>query len=251
MKKTKFAKFVDATVGSALIFAAAYAVARYFMPSTFAVLSAISFTGAAWLILRTRARSARERENLSAAAENMFYEFMFLPDGAPAKILSKALKEKGVQTAVHGNALYTERVAAFFFFDAPPSEKATARAVARAEHYGKEKIVIFSRRPPQTNINVDFDLSTACGEDVYKLFASLGCLPTSKHPKSKSPSRRALVKAAFSKEKIPRYLLLSAAFFATSALTGFSIVMTVCASVAAVLFLSSCVFALVETRKRT
>ncbi len=250
MKKSKFAKFVDATVGSALIFAAAYAVLRYFMPSTFAVLSAVSFTGAVWLILKTRKRASEEREKLSASAEDMFYEFMFMPDGAPAKLLMKGLQNKGITSAVHGNALYTDSVAAFFFFDAPPSEKAIARAIARAEHYKKSKAVIFSRHTPQAKFDVDFPVITAHGDGVYKLFASLKCLPKSKHKKGKAASRFAMFKGAFSKEKIPRYLLLSGAFFLTSALTGFSVVLTVCASVSAVLFLCSSIFAVAEKCKQ-
>ncbi len=250
MKKSRFAKFVDATVGSALIFAAAYAVSRYFMPSTFAILSAVSVTGAVILISRTRKKASLDREKLSKAAEDMFYEFMFMPDGAPAKLLSKGLKNKGVETALHGNALYTDSAAAFFFFDAPPSEKATARAIARAEHYNKSKAVIFCRQPIQTKFDVDFPVTTANGDDVYKLFASLNCLPESKHSKSKAATRRAVLKGAFSKEKIPRYLLLSGAFFLTAALTGFSVVLVVCASVSAVLFLCSSISAIKNASKK-
>ncbi|MCH5161154.1 MAG: hypothetical protein J1G04_03900 [Clostridiales bacterium] len=246
--KSKFAKFIDATVGSALIFAAAYAVLRYFMPSTFAVLSAVSVTGAVWLIFRTRAKNADMREQLSHKADDFFYEFMFLPDNAPAKHLSKGLQRKGVATALHGNALYTENKGAFFFFDGPPNERSIARSISRAEHYGKKEIIIFSRRPIQNILNADFAVTTVCGDDVYKLFASLDILPESKHAKIRR-DRRMMFRAALSKDKIARYFVLSAALFGTSYLLGFSVVMTICASVAAVLCISSIIFAIAQSAK--
>ncbi len=235
--KSKFAKFVDATLGSALIFLAAFAVMRYFAPARVSVVTASATTLTALLVMSIRDKKKSSEANLGAAAGSMFYEFMFLSETAPLKYLKAGLERRGVVSVIRGKGLYANGTAVYTAFSAPPDETALARAVARAEHYGCKRAVVLCRALPLKSLDTDFELSVVAGDDVYRLFASLGALPEKKHLPVHGKRRR--FAGAIGKDRIPRYALLSAALFALAAFTGFPVIPTACATVCAALFLSS------------
>lgn len=246
--KSTFAKIVDSTVGAALIFCAAFAVLRYYATLATAMFGAACVTVFALIALRFRYSKKTSEFKISKAADGMFFDFMFLPDTAPARLIKKALDARGVTATVRGNAVYAGKTAAFFCLDAPPDEKALARMIARAKHFGAEKATVFCKAAPTAKLRVsDFELQTVCGEDVYKLFASLGALPDHKYEKPRV-TRSAVMRAAFGKDKIVKYALLSAALFFAAWLTR-STVTVVCAALAAVLAVASMIVTLVKKGK--
>lgn len=241
--KSKFAKFVDMTLGAALVFLAATAIFRYFTTLTLSLFAAGSVTACLFIMFGFSSRRRGERYKISKAADDMFYAFMFKPDNSPAKLLAAGLKQKGVDACVHGDAVYTKTTAAFFAFNAPASAKQTARMISRAKHYGVRNIVILCKEPPDA-VDVDgFSVRAVCGDDVYKLFASLGVSPHCDYKKSKHSVRLA---AALSPDRMPRYAMLAAALFGISALTGFSVAISVCAVTATLLFIATAIAAIAK-----
>lgn len=236
--KSIFAKIVDSTVGAALVFCAAFAVIRYFAPLPTAMFGAACVTFSAVAALWFKSGKTASKAKISKAADAMFFDFMFLPNTAPARMLAKALNGRGENATARGDGLYVGKTAAYFAFDAPPDEKALARTIARAKHFGAKKAVVFCKTAPTAKLQVnDFELSFVCGDDVYRLFASLDALPEHKFEKPKR-SRRAVLRAAIGKDKILKYAVLSAALFFAAWLTG-SIASLVCASVCAALALAA------------
>lgn len=248
--KSKFAKFIDRTLGAALLFVAATAVLRYYLPLYVAALAASAVTAVLYIITGAIAKKRDGIAEASRATEEMFYDFMFENERAPARLLQSGLKSRGVKSELHGNALYSGSSAAFFAFDAPPSDKDVARMVSRAAHYGKKTILVFCKTPPRLSVAPDgIKIRTVHGDDVYRLYASLGALPKRRFDKSKRAGKLSAYKGALDKDKIVKYLLLSASLFAVAWLTGFSIVTTACAGLAAALFVASAVFNIVKAVK--
>lgn len=247
--KSKFAKFVDFTLGALLLFGAVMAVACYILPTDLSAFLAASVTATAYIFSLMLSGKNKNKLKFGKAAENMFFEFMFLPAAAPAKLLCKGLKAKGLTPVVHGDALYLKKSAAFFSFG-ETDERAVARMIARAKHYGAERALLFCRFPPEKIPDIDFSVNVVCGDDVYKLFASLEVLPETKYSKDKKRRIFSEYRGALSKDKIARYAVLSASLFAICAVFGFSIITTICASVCAALFLISLIFTLVKSSKK-
>lgn len=250
--KTKFAKFIDNSIGAVIIFCAAAAIFRYYLPLSVSAFCAACVTSGALLLLSLRSKKNVAKEKLSKAADDMFYDFMFESQTLPATLLCKGLKSKGVNAVRHGDALYVGKTAAFFCFDAPPSDKAVARTIARAKHYGANKIILFGKSPKSYPSVDGFEFKCASGEDVYKLFGSLDCLPARKY-NVKKQKRFSRFRGALDKDKILRYAALSAAFFAVAALTGRSVVTLACAIICALLFIVSATMFIVKfikTKKR-
>lgn len=232
--KSRFAKFIDATVGAVLIFFAATAVMRYYTTLELAAFSAVAVTACALLLLGLFGKKREQQQKLSDNAEALFFELMFMSDRAHAKLLFDGLGSVGLDPTMHGNGVYTEKTAAYTFFAAPPDARDVARAIAKAKHYGAAKAVMLCKTPPKDPPAIDgFDVDFVCGEDVYKLLGGLGALPRTDYAaKSK---KRSMFSGALGKDKILRYSVLSAAMFAASALFGFYVVPFACACVCAVL----------------
>ena len=246
--KTRFAKIIDGTLGFTLMFLAAFSVLCYYIPKSFAALAALSFCSALFLIFGFRARINGNKLKLSQDTGAMFFDFMFADSAAPAKLLKKGLGEKGVESAVHGSALYAGNTAAFFHFGSPPQKTDIAKAITKAKRYGANKLLIFSELPAEPFPSVDgYEITNIVGDDVYKLFGSLGALPEHKFERKKRRRFSALL-SALSKDKIPRYLLLAAGLAAV-AFFAKSIVAAVCAAIALALFIASTVFYAVKSKK--
>lgn len=236
--KSKFAKFIDYTVGAFLVFLAAAAVFAYYTTPTLAVFGALSVTACVCLILHKKNAHAEQTQRLSSAANQMFYDFMFAPPDAPVRLLLKGLKEKSVDAVRHGNGVYVGNKAVFCFADAPTDEQA-ARLFSKARHFGATEILVLCKTPAKCGLNVDgMKISFVCGDDVYKLFASLNALPQSKFPRP-AHKRFAAFKGAFDKDKIAKYGVLAAAMFALYAFTGRNTVTFVCAVICAALAVAS------------
>ena len=248
--KSKFAKFVDCTVGAGLIFLAAAAVMRYYTTADLAVFTAVSVTACAVLLLKIRNGKKQTAERLSHAAADMFFDFMFLGENAPVTCLYNGLKAKEPETARHGNGVYLNGVAAFCAFYPQPDITAVARFAARAKRYGAHTVNVFSELPPkQTVPPLDgIRIKYVCGEDVYKLFGSLNCLPKKQFAKRKM-SRKTAFGNAFGRDKIIKYTVLSVLMFGITLIGGMSIVTLVCAAVCAVFAAVSAVLALVKAVK--
>lgn len=209
--KSKFAKFIDRTIGALLIFFAAFAIMRYYIPATdAAVFCALTVTAGLCILARLRAKKKGELLALSKAADDMFFEFMFLPDNAPALHLTNALKAKGENAVRHGNGVYLNNTAAYCCFGTQ-DEKDCARLIAKAKHYGAAKLVIICKAPPPMPQVDGLEVACVCGDDVYKLFASLNALPPKKY--AYSGKRQNAFKNAFSRDKIFRYFVLAFSFF--------------------------------------
>ena len=246
--KTRFAKFIDGTLGLTLMFIAAFAVLCYFIPKSFAALTALSFCSAAFLFFGFRERINGDKVKLSKNASAMFFDFMFEGSNAPAKLLKSGLSEKGLSVTVRGNALFTGNTAAFFHFAAPPTQNDMAKDIAKAKRYGATKILVFSELPAPPFPQIDgFEIVAVTSDEVYKLFASLDCLPERKFEK-KGRRRFAALLSALSKDKIPRYFLLASGLFAVAYFTK-SVACAVCAAVSAVLFVSAIIYGAVKTKK--
>ncbi|MDE6401777.1 MAG: hypothetical protein K2L54_04100, partial [Clostridiales bacterium] len=237
--KSKFAKFIDGTVGACLIFLAATAVMRYYTTLELAVFSAAAITACACFLFKLFGKKKESAVRLSAAADGMFFDFMFSDDAAPVKLLYAGLKSKTPDVKLRGKGVYLNGTAAFCFFNAPPDKKSIARCIAKAKHFGATKTVILSKLPPQSTVDVDgMMVKLAHGDDIYKLFGSLGALPQKKY-EQKRKSRRAAFFGAFGKDKIMRYVILSCSLFAVSALNGYSVITLVCACACAALAVAS------------
>lgn len=250
--KSHFAKIIDSTLGAVLLFAVATAVLRYYLPLYVSTVTAGAITAGIYFMASTLTKKRNDRETVSRAADDMFFDFMFSNAAAPAKRLQAGLNRRGVKSELHGDALYCNNTAAFFFFDAPPTDKQIARAVSRATHYGKRSIIVFSKFPAQIGISPDgIKITAVHGDDVYRLFASLDALPPRRFDKTKRAGRFSAFRGALDKDKTVRYLLLSLALFAVARLTRFSVAVTVCAGISALLFVSSIVFNIVRAVRST
>lgn len=247
--KSKFAKIVDYSIGAILIFFAATAVMKYFTTWDLAVFSGFTVTACACLIVHVTGLRKGDKQKLSSAADDMFYEFMFLDERKPIKLLHAALVKKIPSATLHGKTLYASSVAAACYFDNPPNKKTLARLVACAKHYGAKRAVVFCKEAPAATITVDgFDIKFAVGNDVYVLFRSLDCLPAPYYS-LKTKSRARIFTSALGNDKIVRYLLLSAFLFAVAVFTGYRIIPFVCASICAVMFFISAIYNLVKAKK--
>lgn len=247
--KTRFAKFIDGTLGFVLMYAAAFSVLCYFIPKSFAALTALSFCSALYLIFGFKERINGSKTRLSKNASEMFFNFMFEGNNAPAKLLKTGLNNKGISSALHGNALYTGKTSAFFHFASPPTQTDVARDVAKAKRYGCKKLLVFSESSKPFPQIDGYEIVSVTGDDVYRLFRSLDCLPERKFNK-KSKRRFSALLSALSKDKLPRYFLLAAGLGAVAFFTR-SVVCIVCAAVAVILFVASVVFCAVKAKKRS
>ena len=244
--KSKFAKFVDGTLGAALIFLAATAVLRYYTTLSLATFLAVAVTACAVLLLHATGKRKHEKLMLSKAADDMFFDFMFEDDASPAKKLTAALKAKGVNAVRRGGGVYAGSCAAFCAFDDPPKPKQIARIISKAKHYGAKRAVIFSKAPPTAAVEVgDFSVSCVNGNDVYKLFASLGALPAKRERKKHKRFAFAAVLAA---DKTVRYFVLAAAMFFIG-ITLKSLITFVCACACAALGVA-CVVGMIVRKVR-
>lgn len=245
--KSKFAKITDSTIGAALIFFAAAAVYKYYMPLSIAVFCALSTTACAFVLLGFTGRKKSNAAVLSKAADDMFFDFMFCDENAPARALCKGLNAHGKNAVTHGGGVFLNGCAAYFSFDAPLIAAKAARYVSRAKHYGAEKLTVFCKDPPVCSLDIDgVSMSVVYGNDVYKLFASLGATPKKRFaPKRKK--RFSSLRGALTKDKLPHYLMLSASMFGVAALTGYSVITLVCASVCAALFAATAINAAVRS----
>lgn len=249
--KSKFAKFVDYTLGSLLMFGAATAVAAYYLPLKLAAFCALSVTATVCVLAQFIGNKKSSAEHLSRAADDMFFEFMFLNSAAPAKHLYDGLKRRDDRTKLRGTGVYLGKTAAYPEFTAPIDPNAVARFISRAKHFGCNKVVIISKTPPTAALSVDgITIKTVSGNDTYKLYASLDCLPKIKY--SVKAKRRFWdgYRGALGKEKIIRYAVLSAAFFAITAIFRFSVITLACAIICAALFIASTTLAIVSKAKQ-
>lgn len=249
--KSKFAKFVDATLGACLIFFAATAVLRYYTTLELAAVSGFAVAACACLLMHVTGANKRNATRLSSAADDMFYELMFCAPRAHAKMLHDGLKSKYEHARLHGNAVYLGKTAAACVFDRAPTANDTARIIARAKHYGANKVVVLCKTPPDERIDADdFTVTYVVGNDVYKLFGALGCLPRKKYsPKKKN---RALgLSAALGKDKIIRYFLLAVALFFVATFGGLRWIPLVCACVSAILCVAATVASIIRAGRST
>lgn len=237
--KSSFAKFTDTTIGSIIVFAAVFAVCRYYVPTRFAALAAMPIAAAFAFLCGITNRRKTAAEQLSDGAQNMFFSFMFMPQNAAARYLSIGLKCKGCECKLIANGVYTQNTAAYCVFDAPLTDADAAKLIAKAKHHGKNEVVIFCREQPKTTLDIaDVSLKTPNGENVYKLFASLDALPPQKYTKTKKSASQIAMRA-LDKDKILKYAALSASFFFLSYLTDYSIGFLVAAILSAVLLFVS------------
>lgn len=247
--KSKFAKITDGTLGASLLFFAAYAVMRYYLPNSLAVFSAAAVAMTALLLFGLSGRRRDAEHRLSAAAEDMFYDFMFLPPDAPVRLLAKGLRVRGESPTVHGSGLYLGGVAAYAVFDKPLDSAACARLIARARHYGAARVIALVKSPPASAVDVkDVKFRAVVGDETYKLFASLSALPPHKFERAARPRFYAF-RNALAKDRIFRYLVLSASLFIVFRVTS-SIVAVACAAIAAALFLAAAVYNIARSAKQ-
>lgn len=248
--KSKFAKFVDATLGACLIFFAATAVLRYYTTLELAAVSGFAVAACACLLLHVSGANKRNATLLSSAADDMFYELMFKDERAHAKLLYDGLKTKSDKTRLHGKTVYLGKTAAVCMFDRAPTANDVARIIARAKHYGAEKAVVLCKIAPAERVNIDgFSVEYAVGNDVYKLFGSLGCLPQKKYSVKKK-GRAFGLSSALGKDKILRYLLLSVALFFVATFGGLKIIPLVCACVSATLCVTATILNIVRSAEK-
>ena len=247
--KSKFAKFVDATLGACLIFFAATGILRYYTTLELAAVSGVAVTACAVLLLHVSGANKRNATLLSSAADDMFYELMFTDGRAHAKLLYGGLKAKSDKARIHGQTVYFGKTAATCIFDRTPSAHDVARTVARAKHYGATKALVLCKAMPTERIEIDgFSVKYVVGNDVYKLFGSLGCLPPVKYS-AKKKNRALGLSAALGKDKILRYLLLSVALFFVAMFGGLKIIPLVCACISAALCVTATILNIVRSGK--
>ncbi len=249
--KTRFAKFVDNTLGCLMLFTAVTACLLYFLPTDLAVFGAFSITSTAFVILKTRQRKKIGEQSVSKAARNMFFDFMFESDALPPKLLLNGLKARGKDAKIRGKAVYVGGVCAYCdFSDAAITPEKIARRIGIAKHYGAKKLLLLLRVPPVETVEIaDFEVQAICGEDVYKLFGSLNALPDGKYAK-KQRKRFARLGGALGKDRIPRYAVLSALLIALTVMTDMSVVTLVCAVISSALLIASIVFTLISALRR-
>ena len=247
--KSKFAKFVDRTVGACLIFFAATAVMRYYTTLQLAVFSALAVTACVCLLLGALGKKKQGKYVMSKNAQDMFFDFMFMDERAPARLLCKALNAKNIAATVHGNGVYTGKTAAFCFFDNPPDQRTIARTIAKSKRYGANKVLLLCKTPPQAvpSLN-EVEIKIAAAENVYSLLGSLGALPD-KNYSLKQKSRFSAFSHALDKDRIVRYIVLSAALFGVSVISGGSIIPFICACACAALAMISIVMSVVKKVK--
>ena len=146
--KSKFAKFIDGTVGACLIFFAAVAVMRYYTTLQLAVFCAAAITACACLLLKLFGKKKEQALRLSAAADGMFFDFLFADDGAPAKLLHAGLKAKNPAAKIRGKGVYLNGTAAFCCFGTPPDKKNRGAIYSqKPKHYGASKNSNFEQSP--------------------------------------------------------------------------------------------------------
>lgn len=235
--KSKFAKFTDATLGTLLVFFGATAVFLYFTPKELAVFCGFTLTACAVLLLRLKSKKHDAAEKLTKAANAMFFDFMFLSDDTPAKLLYNKLKRVYPDVVRHGGGVFAGSTAAYCLFDVPPDKKQCARCIAKAKRYGATGLVIISKRPPDVPEVDGITVKTAVGNDAYTLMASLGALPEKKFGAPKKRTLGAFAAGALGKDKILRYAVLGAAFFFTAWLSRSAITFAcavICTALAAV-----------------
>ena len=248
--KSKFAKIVDNSIGAVIVFCAVTAVFRYFLPLSASAFCAACITSCALFLSALRRKRKEKTERISREAADMFFDFMFKSCQAPAFLLCRALQSKKTNAERHGNGVYCGKTAAFFYFDTPPSERDCARMIARAKHYGATKVYAFCKTLPRTVPQVEgFSFTAVDGDATYKLFRSLDCMPKRAFA-AKKRGKPYKLSGAFDKDKIARYLVLSAALFAIAAFTDYSIITLVCAGVCALLFVIASVVNIVKYVKK-
>lgn len=246
--KSKFAKIIDRSLGAVLLFFAATAVLRYYTPLYLAAFAAVPVTACALILLSLKDKKSSDAQKLTAAADGMFYDFMFLDAAAPARLLHRALKQKDERARLIGKGVYLNRTAAFCLFASAPDEATVARLIAKSEHYGATKLLLLCKTPPASVPSVNgMTVKALGGNDVYKLFASLGALPEHKHEKPKK-RRRDAFSHALGADKILRYALLAVGMLGAYMLLN-NIVALVCAAVCAALAVAATVTAAVKKLK--
>lgn len=213
---------------------------RYYTTTTLAMFCASAITACVWILAKFKRAGNEEREKLSKAAEEMFFDLMFSDETSHVKLLLNGLKNKCDCTR-HGNGIFIGKTAAFLKLSSPPCEADIAQIIAKSKHYGASKTVIFTKKPISSIPDVlGITVKNVYGEDVYKLFSSLGAIPHKKFlPRTKS--RRAAYCGIFDTDKIVRYAILAAAMFLIAAV-GKSIITFICAAICAILLFISLVF---------
>lgn len=238
--KSKFAKFVDYSLGACLIFIAAVAIMRYYTTTELSVFAAFSVTACAVLLLSLKTKKTDRAQKLSDNAEQMFYTLMFSDERAHARLLYKGLINAGKTPVMHGNGVYLGKTAAFCRFSRTDADD-VARMISKAAHYGATKLVLLCKTPPPSVDTTAVTVTAVCGESAYKLLASLGALPEARFDKPKT-RRRDAFKHALGKDKIIRYALLSFAMFMITIFISRSIITFICATACAVLCAASIVY---------
>lgn len=234
--KSKFAKFVDATLGSTLIFIAATAVLRYYTTLDIALFLAGSVTACAILLLKLKPKKQTD-DKLEPAAADMFFEFSFMPSDAPAKRLYTALKQRYDGATRHGCGVYVNGVATYCLFSESADCATTARLIAKAKHYGAHTLLLLCKTPPDYPEITGITIKPVCGNAVYRLFGALGALPPRKYSDSRPKTPKAFA-GALGKDKIIRYFILAASLGFMSWLTR-SIIAFICAIACASLGLTA------------
>ena len=246
--KSKFAKFIDGTVGALLIFFAAVAIFRYFIPSTdLVIFCAASVTAGIFLTAKLCGAKRGERIRISKAADDMFFEFMFLSETAPAAMLTTALKEKGEPAVRRGCGVFVNGTAAYPVFCRAADENYSARLIAKAKHYGADKLIILSKLPPVVPQVDGITVATVTGDDVYTLFASLNALPQRKYVGTSA--RHSAYKNMFSPDKILRYGVLAVLFYFVAKFSR-SVVTFACSVLCAALALTAVTLLIVRAAKK-
>lgn len=253
--KGTFAKIIDRTFGAGLLFLVATAVIGYFQPQRIALIAGTIITALIYLASSLTSRISNDKQKLSHATEQMFYDFMFLNTDEPSKMLQVGLRKRGINCYTSKTALYYKNTVAFFAFDEVLTQTQTAKYISTAVRKGVSNVLIFSKKDFTPSISVDgITLRVISGNAVYQLFASLNALPAHTYKSTAKKRIFPFLSAALDLRKLPRYLLLSCAFFFIAAITKFSIMLTFCAILNAVLALSTIILRLINktvTNKNT
>ncbi len=234
--KSKFAKFIDATLGSTLIFIAATAVLRYYTTIDIALFCAGSVTACAILLIKLKPKK-QTNDKLEPVAADMFFEFTFMSPDAPAKLLYTALKQRYDGATRHGGGVFVNGIAAYCLFSENADAAMTARLIAKAKHYGAHTLLLLCKSPPDYPQITGITVKPICGNDVYRLFGSLGALPPRKYADSRQKAPKAFA-GALGKDKIVRYFILAASLGFMSWLTR-SVIAFVCSIACAALGLTA------------
>ncbi|MDE6293349.1 MAG: hypothetical protein K2L88_01855, partial [Clostridiales bacterium] len=108
--------------------------------------------------------------------------------------------------------------------------------------------IILCKTPPPVPQVDGMEIKTVCGDNAYRLFASLNALPKRKYAESNT-ARRSAFKNAFSPDKIIRYALLAVAFYFTARFSK-SIITFACAVLCAALAVIGITTAIVRKAKK-